>query len=118
MACGVFLRKLANDGSNSLIGMVDTPPCIRRKACCLSTTAWGKSSLLSIYRTVKNNTPKNKYTEVKIARLYLFHLLASNQAMTAGNTSSIRKLRSTNNIANPSNTPSHLVTVYFFSFHP
>ena len=58
-ACGVFIKKLPIVGFNSGRSMPEFP-CKVLKACCLSTTACGKSSPGKMYLNEKKSNPHTK----------------------------------------------------------
>ena len=58
-ACGVFIKKLPIVGFNSGNSMPEFP-CNVLKACCLSTTACGKSSPGKMYLNEKKSNPHIK----------------------------------------------------------
>ena len=58
-ACGAFIKKLPIVGFNSGNSMPEFP-CNVLKACCLSTTACGKSSPGKMYLNEKKSNPHTK----------------------------------------------------------
>ncbi len=115
-AWGVFFKKLTAVGSRSFIGMVEPPAARFLNACCLFTTACGKSRLGLMYRAVKNNIPNSRYKELKIASPYFGHLLASNHAMIAGIIRMIIKLRRASIKRSPAISPKNLLIPNLFCF--
>jgi hypothetical protein len=59
IACGVFIKKLPSVGFNSGRSIPEFP-CNDLKACCLSTTACGKSRPGKIYLNEKKSKPDIK----------------------------------------------------------
>jgi hypothetical protein len=59
IACGVFIKKLPRVGFNSGRSIPEFP-CNDLKACCLSTTACGKSRPGKIYLNEKKSKPHIK----------------------------------------------------------
>ena len=59
IACGVFIKKLPRVGFNSGRSIPEFP-CKDLKACCLSTTACGKSSPGKMYLNEKKSNPHIK----------------------------------------------------------
>jgi hypothetical protein len=59
IACGAFFTKLKKLGFSGSISIAEAP-CLAFsiKACCLSTTKWGRSVFEEMYEEVKNNIIK------------------------------------------------------------
>jgi hypothetical protein len=83
IACGAFIKKLPSVGFNSGSSIPEFP-CKDLKACCLSTTACGKSSPEKIYLNEKKSNPHIKYVEIKMMAFLFWILVESIQANNAG----------------------------------